>query len=220
MRHIHQCCFQLILQSAAGGDNPPAEVAQLGWTLGQKRLNLGSPLGNVVVHALNVGRVDAAARVEFKCGLQRLPQVMSYVTRKCPRPGTVSRADLMTSAALSIPCAESIAFRPSLIWGISAEAMSIGDSCFTQLRTSPELSPQSMTMVDLAPRARRETSAWPGLTWKKWEKQAQGSIEESKKISGFRLAFAGSACGVAGGAAAERGRWYSERRDLRAIATT
>jgi hypothetical protein len=44
---------------AGGGVNrttiPAAEVVQFGWAFGQKSFNLRSPLGNVVVHALNVG---------------------------------------------------------------------------------------------------------------------------------------------------------------------
>lgn len=46
---------------------PAAEVVQFGWAFRQKSFNPRSPLGNVVVHALNVGGVDPPARVELKC---------------------------------------------------------------------------------------------------------------------------------------------------------
>ena len=115
LRHIHQCFLQLILQSSAGGDKPTAEVVQFGWAFGQESFNLDSPLGNFVVYALNVCRVDAPARVEFKVASRDCRQVMSCMTKKCPKPGTVSSVDRTTSAASSIPYAESMAFRPSLL---------------------------------------------------------------------------------------------------------
>jgi hypothetical protein len=77
----------LILQSSAGGDNPTAEVVQFGWAFGQESFNLDSPLGNFVVYALNVCRVDAPARVEFKSCLQRLSPGDELYDQEMPEAG-------------------------------------------------------------------------------------------------------------------------------------